>query len=161
MAGVPDFTVSSVQVNAGRASRVDMTMTIPAAQPSAPVPIPSASAAALPPTAPEEARALRRYERSESSAAQISDTKAAGNDFWKRWIKGDSPSLPELMSQPQIAKPAPAPPQSGPKTAVLNASTADQPASGTPAPTSIGDPAPTAAINTDKKIDPFSDSDWT
>lgn len=151
--GHTESLIAAVEVVSGRATRVDLTLAAPArpdsaitsllpqAPPPASTPADSTASAAAPAPAVVHAPAPVR------AAAPA----AARPDIWSRWLRGESIGWRELTN-PQVAS------LTAPPASAFHRPTVD-PVPGEPV--SPQEPAAAAPVDPNKKIDPFSDWDWT
>jgi hypothetical protein len=169
--GRSDSGPASLQVVTAKATRADFSMVaavapVPGSSPAVPVTVSSAvptpadaagpKAAGTPFADPKTAaRALSTYAGSHAPAT--TQNSATRPDIWTRWIKGESLSWRDLVEPPAKT--------TGNEVASLNkppASAFDKPVTDNQAGAAPGAPeAASPPVDPNKKIDPFSDYDWT
>jgi hypothetical protein len=139
--GHPDFTLPSVPVVAGKAARADALMS-----PAIPAPAPVVTSSTAP--APSPTRTPRTY--AAAHAPLPSENAAARPDFWTRWLKGEKLGIRDLTMPPVKST-------GTSQVASLNT----PPASAFDKPLALNQDPATPPVDPNKKIDPFSDYDWT
>jgi hypothetical protein len=177
--GEPDSTLPSLTVTIGHSTRADIAVAAPppplSAAPATPV-VASAASGGNPIVAgaapSSNAPVSKNVSVSTSADAKVTNVSSA--NFWKRWAQGERMSWREIAAQSSktvreknpvmIAKNTP--PVNPLTKTVTPATASDQsepllPTGGAPEPVAPDQAEAAPAPQEKKKIDPFSDWDWT
>jgi Putative beta-barrel porin-2, OmpL-like. bbp2/Carboxypeptidase regulatory-like domain len=155
----PDFSLSSLDVVAGDATRADIGMAGPAAAPAL---VSSNAAPPSPVTKPASAVAPNAAPRPTTPVAAL---PKSSDGFWSHWLKGDKMSWKELTSQyprdgVQTASLIPPPVSSFDRAAMQTANAAFPAPAALPGPNAAQTPQEATVPPVDLQT-PFADFDWT